>query len=75
VPVSREQMASFLSRAFDLPPSSSDFFTDDNTSIHEGSINALAASGITGGCATGRYCPKANVSREQMAAFLYRAFN
>lgn len=73
--VSREQMASFLTRAFGLPGSSTDFFSDDNTSIHEGSINALAASGITGGCATGRFCPKSNVTREQMAAFLYRAFN
>ena len=73
--VSREQMASFLTRAFGLPLTSTDFFTDDNTSIHEGSINRLAASGITGGCAVGRYCPKSNVTREQMAAFLYRAFN
>lgn len=73
--VSREQMASFLVRAFGLPPSATDFFTDDSTSIHQGSINALAASGITGGCAAGRYCPKSNVTREQMAAFLYRAFN
>jgi hypothetical protein len=73
--VTREQMASFLARAFGLPGSSTDFFTDDNTSIHEGQINALAASGITGGCAAGRYCPKSNVTREQMAAFLYRAFN
>ena len=72
--VTREQMASFLTRAFGLPSSSTDFFTDDNTSIHEGSINALAASGITGGCAAGRYCPRSNVTREQMAAFLYRAF-
>ena len=73
--VSREQMASFLTRAFTLPPSATDFFGDDESSIHEGSINALAAAGITGGCAANRYCPTANVTREQMAAFLYRAFN
>ncbi len=73
--VIREQMASFLTRAFGLPLTSTDFFTDDNTSIHEGSINRLAAAGITGGCAAGRYCPKSDVTREQMAAFLYRAFN
>ena len=73
--VSREQMASFLVRAFGLPLTSTDFFTDDDTSIHEGSINRLAASGITGGCAAGRYCPKSNVTREQMAAFLYRAYH
>lgn len=73
--VTREQMASFLVRAFLLPPSSTDFFTDDETSIHEGSINALAAADITGGCTATRYCPRSNVTREQMAAFLYRAFN
>jgi hypothetical protein len=71
--VTREQMASFLARAFKLPGTTADFFADDETSIHESSINRLAASGITGGCGTGRYCPRANVTREQMAAFLHRA--
>jgi hypothetical protein len=70
--VTREQMASFLVRALKLPGTSTDFFTDDETSIHESSINRLAASGITGGCGPGRYCPRANVTREQMAAFLHR---
>jgi hypothetical protein len=70
--VTREQMASFLVRALKLPGTSTDFFTDDETSIHESSINRLAASGVTGGCGPGRYCPRANVTREQMAAFLHR---
>ena len=73
--VTRQQMASFLTRAFALPASGTEFFSDDNASVHENDINALAASGITGGCAPGRYCPTANVTREQIAAFLYRAFN
>ena len=72
-PVSREQMASFLVRALDLPPSATDFFTDDEGSIHEPDINALAAAGITTGCGGGNYCPADPVSREQMAAFLHRA--
>lgn len=72
--VTREQMASFLTRALSLPATSSDFFTDDNASPHESDINRLAASGITGGCATGKFCPKALVTREQMASFLARAF-
>jgi hypothetical protein len=71
--VTREQMASFLARAFELATSSTDYFSDDNTSIHEGDINRLAKSGITGGCAAGKYCPRASVTREQMAAFLHRA--
>lgn len=72
-PVTREQMASFLDRMFHLPPTATDFFVDDEASIHEGSINRLAAAGITGGCAADRYCPKDLVTREQMASFLARA--
>lgn len=72
--VTREQMASFLARAFKLATTSTDYFSDDNASIHEGDINRLARSGITGGCAAGKYCPRASVTREQMAAFLHRAF-
>jgi hypothetical protein len=36
-------------------------------------IEALAASGITIGCAVGQYCPDQPVTRAQMAAFLARA--
>jgi len=73
--VTREQMASFLARALHLPVTSKDFFSDDNSSPHEGDINRVAAAGITGGCATNRYCPKSNVTRAQMASFLVRAFH
>jgi glucose/arabinose dehydrogenase len=72
--VSREQMASFLVRALSLPRTGTDFFTDDEGSIHEDDINRLAASGITTGCTGGHYCPHGSVTREQMAAFLRRAF-
>ena len=71
--VSREEMASFLVRALGLPASGADSFTDDGASIHEGNINALAASGITNGCGGTMFCPGATVSRDQMAAFLRRA--
>ncbi len=73
--VTREQMATFLDRILDLPATSTDFFGDDDTSIHEGAINRLAAAGITGGCGSGTFCPKASVLREQMASFLVRAFD
>ncbi|MGH2380181.1 MAG: S8 family serine peptidase [Candidatus Limnocylindria bacterium] len=73
--VTREQMASFLGRALDLPSSSTDFFTDDERSAHEADINRLAASGTTGGCAPGRFCPSGAVTREQMASFLVRALD
>jgi hypothetical protein len=72
--VLRDQMASFLDRALDLPATTVDFFDDDDGNIHEGAINRLAAAGITGGCDVREYCPKATVKRDQMASFLVRAF-
>jgi hypothetical protein len=71
--VTREQMAGFLDRTLGLPSTPTDFFTDDETSSLEANINRLRASGITTGCAPGRFCPTANVTREQMAGFLHRA--
>jgi Glucose / Sorbosone dehydrogenase/S-layer homology domain len=72
-PVTRAQMAIFLVRELSLPPTSTDYFDDDDGKTGESSINSLAAAGLTGGCATRRYCPASNVTREQMAAFLHRA--
>jgi hypothetical protein len=73
-PVSRAEMASFLVRAMELPSSQLDAFTDDDGSVHEADIDALAASGITAGCGPRLFCPSNPVSRGQMAAFLHRAF-
>ncbi len=36
-------------------------------------VEALAASGITGGCGGGNYCPDTAVTRGQMAVFLAAA--
>lgn len=48
-------------------------FTDVPTSHpFYGDIEALARSGVTGGCSATRYCPTSVVTREQMAAFLNR---
>jgi hypothetical protein len=71
--VTRGQMAAFLRRALGLAPSPADFFTDDQGSMFEADINALAAAGITSGCAAGKYCPDQPVTRGQMATFLVRA--
>jgi hypothetical protein len=72
-PVTRNQMASFIARALDLPPATHDYFSDDNGQTHEADINKVAEAGITGGCADGLYCPTDPVYREQMASFLARA--
>jgi hypothetical protein len=71
--VTRAQMAMFIDRAMVLPPTDQDFFTDDEGITGEGSINRLAAAGITGGCAPNRFCPTFPVTRGQMASFLVRA--
>lgn len=72
--VTRGQMAAFLDRAFDLPPTGTDFFTDDDGTPFEASINRVAQAGITFGCKDGtQFCPDQSITREQMAAFLHRS--
>jgi peptidoglycan/xylan/chitin deacetylase (PgdA/CDA1 family) len=74
--IRRDQLASFLQRALELPPGREDRFVDVVPgSTHAAAIGAVDAAGITRGCdATGpRYCPSARVNRAQMASFLVRA--
>lgn len=73
--VTRQQMASFLSRALHLAATQRDYFTDDTGSVHEADINRLAAAGIGRGCSDGRFCPNVTLTRDQMAAFLTRALS
>jgi hypothetical protein len=52
-----------------------DWFVDDNQSIFESNINAIAAAGITRGCNppdNDRYCPSIRTTRGQYAAFTHR---
>lgn len=75
--VSRGQMAAFLNRALDLPPTDEDFFTDDEDSVFEDDINELAAAGITRGCnppANDNFCPERSITRAEMATFMIRGF-
>lgn len=75
--VTREQMAAFLVRAFELTQDNHSGFVDvssSNTFVND--IRKIAAVGVTRGCnppANDRYCPKDNVTRGQMTAFLHRA--
>ena len=72
-------MAAFLVRALGLSDDGGgNIFTDDDGSVFETDIAKLAAAGITAGCnppANTEFCPEANVTRGQMAAFLRRASN
>ena len=71
--VTRAQLAQFLVRALHLPATTVDAFDDDAGLTAEASINALARAGLTSGCGPRRFCPAQSVTREQMAALLYRS--
>lgn len=75
-PITRGEMAAVIVRALDLPPGEDDAFTDDDRSIFEGDINALAAADVTRGCnppVNDQFCPDRDITRGEMAAFLFRA--
>jgi hypothetical protein len=73
--VTRGQMAAFLNRAMGLPKAKGDSYTDDNNSVFEADIQALAEAGIAEPCGTKRYCPDDPMTREMMAVFLVRALD
>ena len=73
--VTRGQLAAFLRRHLELPPSDIDAYADDDTSIFQADINALTAAGIGFGCAPDRFCPDQPLLRNEMAEFLVRAFS
>ncbi|HEX2153906.1 MAG TPA: ScyD/ScyE family protein [Acidimicrobiia bacterium] len=53
-------------------------FSDDDDSVHELNIAALAAAGVTRGCNppdNDEFCPGEGTTRGQMAAFLVRALD
>lgn len=82
-PLTRAEMAIFLLRAkhgaaYVPPPATGTLFADVAITHWAAPwIEQLAAEGVTAGCATNplRYCPGENVSRDQMATFIVRAFN
>ena len=65
--VTRAQMATFLVRALDLPPTAIDYFSRRQHVPHEARINAVAAAGLTGGCTATTLLPDSAVTRAQMA--------
>ena len=73
--VTRAQMATFLVRAFNIPPAGPAGFTDITGNAHAANIDALAAARITEGCSTRplKFCPDRSTTRAQMATFISRA--
>ena len=74
-PVTRAQMAVFLSRAYKLAEGPDPDFSDVSAGAwYASDVARLAASGITKGCGDGtRFCPGRPTTRAQMATFLHRA--
>ena len=74
--VSREQMATFLTRAAQLPTGPQASFADGHliSEPHRDSVVAVANAEITTGYPDGTFRPADPVTRGQMATFLDRAF-
>ncbi|HWN44769.1 MAG TPA: S-layer homology domain-containing protein, partial [Thermoanaerobaculia bacterium] len=79
-PVTRAEMAVFLLRARHgsayVPPSATGLFADVPLDWMASWIEQLYREGITQGCGSNPlvFCPQANVTRSDMAAFLTRTF-
>ena len=71
----RGEFAALLARALDLPSSTTDQFSDDDTSIFESDLERLAEAGILLGCnppLNDRACPDSLLTRAEVVALLER---
>lgn len=73
--LTRGALASALANGLNLPPTSTDYYADDDGNRYEDDINRLAAAGLTRGCGNGDYCPGQAVRRGQLATALAWALN
>lgn len=74
-PVTRAQAASLIGRSLFLEglPTGEDVFSDDEGSVHEEAINALASVGIVAGVTPDRFDPDGDVTRGAAASMVARA--
>jgi hypothetical protein len=75
--VTRAEMASLVARAYtlvtgDALPAGPNAFTDDEGSVHEADINAVAAAGWVNGVGGGLFNPNGHATRAQVASILTR---
>jgi len=68
--LTRGALAAALANGLQLPPTSTDYYPDDDGSRYEDGINRLAAAGLTRGCGNGDYCPGQAVRRGPLATAL-----
>ena len=77
--ITRGQVASMIARALRaageaIPADAADAFPDDEGSLHEGDINALADAEILLGLPDGTFNPNGDVTRAQVASMVARAY-
>lgn len=79
-PVTRAEMAVFVLKAtlgsgYTPPAATGTVFGDVGSGDFAAAwIEDLYRRGITAGCGSGNFCPNSNITREQMAVFIVRAF-
>ena len=73
--VARDQMASFIARAFQLEAGQPAGYVDTANNPHAPNIDAATTAGIIHGCDTNpaRYCPYQPTTRAQAAALVHRS--
>ena len=72
-PVLRRRAALYLYRTLRLPPADFDYYDDDDNSLEEHAINAVARAGISADRAGRAFRPADPLTRGEAAVFLRRA--
>jgi hypothetical protein len=72
--ISRQQLATLIARAFELPPASERHF-DDVSPVHADGVDRVAEAGITSGCSASltSFCGSDPIVRWQSAVLIARA--
>ena len=77
-PLTREQLATILVHAFEVPPAPTDVtYFDDLGATHGDAVRALAEAGVSSGCGDRptSFCSSSTVTRAHGAMFLARAMD
>jgi hypothetical protein len=76
--LTRAEFAAFMVRGLPLPPTSVDYFNDDDGHVLENSVNSIAEARITVGCnppANTSFCPDRILTRGETATLFTRALS
>ncbi len=75
-PITRAQLASMLSKGFELPDAPDEvIYFEDASGVHATAIAAVAQAGIANGCDLLNFCGRDNLQRVHAAMFFARALD